>query len=265
VLACPERKKNIRQSQSLLTFNASGSVRHWEYSADVARVQLCRLIARLDLPLCIGESDAFEEYIKLAHNPRFSVVSRQTTSRDFTKYFTDCRAKIITSLESISSVAITSDIWSGNAKEDYLSVVAHYVNVEWQLEKRIIGFRLIDESHSGQNIVERVLAVLEEYGLTAKIISVTLDNASSNTTAITRMSPKLSTYVGTMFLHQRCACHIINLIVKSALNVIKSHLGSFRTAISWINSSNQLIAAFKRYCIAVNVRPRKFGLDMDVR
>jgi hypothetical protein len=28
VLACPERKKNIRQSQSLLTFNASGSVRH---------------------------------------------------------------------------------------------------------------------------------------------------------------------------------------------------------------------------------------------
>jgi hypothetical protein len=223
------------------------------------------LIARLDLSLCIGESDAFEEYIKLAHNPRFSAVSRQTTGRDFTNYFTDCRAKLITSLESVSSVAITSDIWSGNAKEDYLSVVAHYVNVEWQLEKRIIGFRLIDESHSGQNIVERVLAVLEEYGLTAKIISVTLDNASSNTTAITRMSPKLSTYVGTMFLHQRCACHIINLIVKSALNVIKSHLGSFRTAISWINSSNQLIAAFKRYCIAVNVRPRKFGLDMDVR
>jgi hypothetical protein len=79
------------------------------------------------------------------------------------------------------------------------------------------------------------------------------------------MSPKLSAYVGTLFLHQRCACHIINLIVKSALNVIKSHLESFRTAISWINSSNQRIAAFKRYCIAVNVRTRKFGLDMDVR
>jgi hypothetical protein len=110
-----------------------------------------------------------------------------------------------------------------------------------------------------------VLDVLEEYGLTAKIISVTLDNASSNTIAITKMSPKLSAYVGTLFLHQRCACHIINLIVKSALNVIKSHLESFRTAISWINSSNQRIAAFKRYCIAVNVRPRKFCLDMDVR
>jgi hypothetical protein len=90
-----------------LSFNADGHVRHWEYNADVARTQLCRLIASLDLPLCFGESAAFEEYIKVSYNPRFST-SRQTTTRDFTKYFNDCRAKIINSLSSVSSVAITS-------------------------------------------------------------------------------------------------------------------------------------------------------------
>ena len=36
-------------------------------------------------------------------------------------------------LSAASSVALTSDIWSGNAKEDYISVVAHYVNVDWEL------------------------------------------------------------------------------------------------------------------------------------
>jgi len=30
----------------------------------------------------------------------------------------------------VSSVAITSDIWSGKAKEDYLSVVAHFTNAD---------------------------------------------------------------------------------------------------------------------------------------
>jgi hypothetical protein len=40
---------------------------------------------------------------------------------------------------------------------------------------------------------------------------------------------------------------------------------TFRTAISWLNSSNQRIAAYKSYCIATGVRPRKFQLDMDVR
>ncbi|XP_072147154.1 zinc finger BED domain-containing protein RICESLEEPER 2-like [Setaria viridis] len=66
-------------------------------------------------------------------------------------------------------------------------------------------------------------------------------------------------------LHQRCACHIINLIVKSGLKRIKAYLEAFRTAISFMNSSNQRIAAFHNFCIVKGVRPHKFGLDMDVR
>jgi hypothetical protein len=81
------------------------------------------LIAREDLPVCFGESAAFEEYIKLAHNPRFVLVSRETTTRDFVKYFKECYSKLLESLKSISFVALTSDIWSGNAKEDYLSML----------------------------------------------------------------------------------------------------------------------------------------------
>jgi hypothetical protein len=71
--------------------------------------------------------------------------------------------------------------------------------------------------------------------------------------------------VSTMFLHQRCACHIINLIVKEALEYLKPLLEVFRIAISFMNSSNQRIAAYKNFCIASSVRPRKFQLDMDVR
>jgi hypothetical protein len=76
----------------------------------------------------LAKSSAFEEYIKKAHNPRFSIVSRQTTTRDIKKYYNDSRAKLVDTFEnSVSSVAVTSDIWSGNTKEDYLSVFVHYV------------------------------------------------------------------------------------------------------------------------------------------
>jgi hypothetical protein len=54
-------------------------------------------------------------------------------------------------------------------------------------------------------------------------------------------------------------------MVKSALDVIKHYLDDIRSAISLLNSSNQRIANFKRNCVAVEIRPRKFGLDMDVR
>jgi len=66
-------------------------------------------------------------------------------------------------------------------------------------------------------------------------------------------------------VHQRCACHIINLIVKSGLKRLKTYIEVFRTAINFLNSSNHRIAQFKNYCNAKGMRPRKFALDMDVR
>jgi hypothetical protein len=55
------------------------------------------------------------------------------------------------------------------------------------------------------------------------------------------------------------------LIVKSGLKRLQPYLESFRTAISFLNSSNQRISLYKSYCIAMNTHPRKFGLDMKVR
>jgi hypothetical protein len=45
-------------------------------------------------------------------------------------------------------------------------VVVHFVTTDWKLGKRIIGFRLIDCSHSGVNIAKRISLVLAEYDLT---------------------------------------------------------------------------------------------------
>jgi hypothetical protein len=49
------------------------------------------------------------------------------------------------------------------------------------------------------------------------------------------------------------------------LKIIKSYLEDFRTAISYLNSSNQRIYEFHNFCIVKGVQSRKFGLDMDVR
>ena len=129
------------------------------------------------------------------------------------------------------------------------------------------------------NIAERIACVIEKYGLIDKVFSITLDNASSNAKAMKTLTPMFADYLGPdptpepvdpskrkySLVHQCCACHIINLIVKSGLKRFKPYTEDFRTAINFLNSSNQRIAMFKNYCTAQGVRPRKFGLDMDVR
>ncbi|GJN31501.1 hypothetical protein PR202_gb19909 [Eleusine coracana subsp. coracana] len=229
--ACLAKAERAHKTQTLLRYNSDGTVRHWEYSAQVARNELCRLIVVLDLPLGFGSTEAFKRYIQVAHNPRFDTVSRQTTSRDIKKVYTE-HAKLMEYLHnSVSSIAITSHIWSGKAKEDYLSVVAHFINSNFALEKMVLAMRLIDVSHSGVNIAERIESVISEYGLTDKVFAITLDNASANGNAMSILTPKLNGYVGSLCLHQRCACHIINLIVKSGLKRLKLIVENFRLAI----------------------------------
>ena len=187
----------------------------------------------------IGETQAWEEYIVRAHNPRFTKVSRQSTTRDLGKLFNERRDILKKSvLPAASSVALTSDNWSGNAKEDYISIVAHYVNADWELQKKVIGLRLIEVKHTGENIAERIAAVVDEFGLIDKVFSITLDNASSNSKAMNELTPLFASYLGPdpspepqdpsnrtySLVHQRCACHIINLIVKSGLKRLKPYL-----------------------------------------
>jgi hypothetical protein len=169
-----KRQAATSSNQTSLHFAPDGRVAHFEYNPVAARTELCCLLARLDLSLGLGASPEFEEYIKTAYNPIFERVSRTTTTSDIDAYFLGKVDEVKSLLSKVSCVCLTSGIWSDNAKEDYLSVVVHFVTTDWELKKRIIDFRLIDCSHYGVNIAERISLVLAEYDLTSKVLSVTL-------------------------------------------------------------------------------------------
>jgi hypothetical protein len=105
-------------------------LRNWEYDPQVARIELCRLIARLHLSLGIADSDAWDDYIHHAHNPKYVRVSRFTTDRDLIKLYNEKLNNLKDVFPVVSSICLTSDIWSGNAKEDYITVVVHFVNAD---------------------------------------------------------------------------------------------------------------------------------------
>jgi hypothetical protein len=152
---CVAKKEKERSGriQYILKYNPDGSLMCWEYYDARARTESCRLIARTDLPIFFVERDAFEGYIVNAHDPVFVKTSRQTITRDLIKLYNKRMDKLIETLKKfVSSVAITSDIWLGKAKEDYIIVVAQYVNSGWELEKRLLGLRPIEVAHTGRQV-----------------------------------------------------------------------------------------------------------------
>jgi hypothetical protein len=125
-----KRQVATSSNQTSLHFALDGHVAHFEYSSAVVRTELCHLLARLDLPLGLGASHEFEEYIRTSHNPRFEHVSRTTTTSNIDAYFLGKVDEVKSLLSDACCVCLTSDIWSGNAKEDYLSVVVHFLTTD---------------------------------------------------------------------------------------------------------------------------------------
>ncbi|KAK3184770.1 hypothetical protein Dsin_032056 [Dipteronia sinensis] len=78
----------------------------------------------------------------------------------------------------------------------------------------------MDFAHTADNIFAIIISVLEIYGITHRILSITLDNASANTKSIALFTERNIPQAGGCFFHQRCACHIINLFVQSGLKEV---------------------------------------------
>ncbi|KAK3221833.1 hypothetical protein Dsin_008858 [Dipteronia sinensis] len=122
-----------------------------------------------------------------------------------------------------------------------------------------------DQPINFENIFKVIIDVLETYGITNRIISITLDNASANASFVALFTERNILQAGSYFFHQRCACHIINLIVQSSMKEVSAYIDRIRSAISWIGSSNPRFREFGRHCTLNGLRPRRFQTDMLVR
>jgi len=77
-----------------------------------------------------------------------------------------------------------------------------------------IEFAEFPSPHTGNNIADKVISTIQQYGLYGKIIGIVLDNASANDKAMKKISEYLK--LGDSFpkpeeLHIRCFAHALNI------------------------------------------------------
>jgi hypothetical protein len=123
----------------------------------------------------------------------------------------------------------------------------------------------LDNSHTGTAIANHILEVVNDFEIKNTIFSTTLDNASSNTNAIKFLTPQLQSYIAGYVIHQRCVCHIINLVVQDDITVVSKFLENICADIRFITGTPQMVTKFVEYCKANSMKPRKFGLVMKIR
>jgi hypothetical protein len=83
----------------------------------------------------------------------------------------------------------------------------------------------------------------------SNIFTITVDNASSNDTALdylrNRTAHKAGTILENQFMHVRCCAHILNLIVSEGLKEVDNSIVKVISAVKYVKSSPSRFENFK--------------------
>jgi hypothetical protein len=109
-------------------------------------------------------------------------------------------------------------------------------------------FIYVPAPHTGDVIAEELHETLMQWNLDEKLLTVTVDNCTSNDKAVDLMISKIGKskllLQGTM-LHMRCCAHILNLIVKDGLDVMKSAIHNIRESVAYWTATPKRVEKFE--------------------
>jgi hypothetical protein len=198
--------------------------------------------------------------------PTFSGFGCQTMRNDSIGRYQRTKQELRNELQILDSrICFTSNLWASNQKLGYISLTAHYINVDFVLKKKIIAFRDVKYPHTGLAIEEALTRCLMEWGIKDKVFTITLDNASNNLSACDHLHENGGSNMlfGGEHLHVRCCVHILDLLVQDGLTVAHNAIHKIRELVRHIDSSLSQIQAFNDIAQRSGL-PSKAGLILDV-
>ena len=83
-------------------------------------------------PAAVVEGEGFKNLMKCVE-PGYKVPSSTHVSELVKKKYAAAKERLKDRLKQVGSLSITTDIWTSNANESYISVVGHFITSDWQM------------------------------------------------------------------------------------------------------------------------------------
>lgn len=211
-------------------------------------------------PYSVVENAGFKHLISVLE-PRYSMPSRShLTTKVLPSMYEDVKEKVLGGLSNAELVALRTDGWTSRATESYITVTAHYVNKDWEIESPVLQTRPIYEAHTSDNLAEVLKEAVLEWKLDRQntTIPVTTDNAKNIVNASNAAG--LSPHIG-------CFARTVNLASQKGLGVnqISRLLGKVRRVVTFFHKSTTAAAALKAKQEMLQLPPHKLVQGVTTR
>ncbi|KAL2942307.1 putative AC9 transposase, partial [Bienertia sinuspersici] len=155
------------------------------YNTDRMIAEFGKFVIADEFLSSFGESPNYEYSNRVALQPQYRRVPRNTLKRRTQQSYYAYRGYLMETFRTYDGhVSLTSDTWTSTYGEPFVCVTAHWIDDDWLLQKRIICFEAMEEAHNGFNIKSRIVSFCKNFHLVDKLFSISLDNATANTSAM---------------------------------------------------------------------------------
>ena len=86
-----------------------------------------------------------------------------------------------------SDKSITTNMWTSNKQEAYISITAHWLDDSLNMQHAVLATPEMPESHTGVNIKERIEQCLRDFGIEMSVVAYVADNGSNVVAALNNM------------------------------------------------------------------------------
>ena len=118
------------------------------------------------VPLSTVDNKHFKKMIAMVSGHTYEPPSRKYfTETLLPKMMKETSQKMMSEVQSIHGIGITTDAWTSLATEGYVTYTAHYVTDDWELKSRVLSTQSTDEKHTAENLAKDMEATEEKWGI----------------------------------------------------------------------------------------------------
>ena len=141
---------------------------------------VCLFIAKDMHPYQTVNDSGFQHMLH-TFDQRYHPPDRKTVSTKLIpKLYDDERKRVCHALTSEGSFSLTTDIWTSRHNQAYTGLTVHYVDDSFNLKSHLLEAVEFPESHTGVNISEELVNILDDWELSQDNLSaVTTDNGTN--------------------------------------------------------------------------------------
>jgi hypothetical protein len=220
------------------------------FNQDIFENKILEFITTTRLPFRIVEHPKFKDLLSFTQlaQSKIDVPSARNIRRRLDITVEEQHQSVLSKLPEGSRLSLALDCWTSPFRQAFMAITGYFLDQEWDYREVLLGFEHLHGSHTGGNLSETVLQILQQHGIADRVLSITTDNASNNNTMMTSVQDTVQSLglSNTSIFRIPCIAHVIQLSLNQLLGKMKAKPANGEAESEWSDEHTQSLQSDSR-------------------